>query len=88
MFDFRKMQTSLIPFPRLHFFAPHFLESKIDDKVDRLTSEAFGEEVFDKGCCLSDIKEDRGRILTYYCGVRTGSKKVSERFVHDQLNRY
>jgi len=39
--------------------------------------------MFDASNCMVDIREDRGRILTYYCGVRTGVINVSERFIHD-----
>ena len=36
MFSFQKMQTSLIPFPRLHFFTPHYLQSQ-SNPIDRRT---------------------------------------------------
>jgi tubulin beta len=85
-FSFHKMQTSLIPFPRLHFFTNNYLQSQsnpIDNRIDCLSRESFGEEMFDMSNCMVDVREDRGRTLTYYCGVRSGRESVSERFIHD-----
>ena len=45
-------------------------------------------DLFDTSNCFLDLKLTDGRSYTYYCGVRTSSKYVSELALHDQLNRY
>jgi hypothetical protein len=80
----------MIPFPRLHFFSPHFIQSNPDPKKNLLRPETFASDLFDPRTCFLDLKPSYGgRTLTYYAGVRATKKMLmSEKIVHDSLMRY
>jgi hypothetical protein len=87
MFSLHKMATSLIPFPRLHFFTPHYLQSF--GSVDPFTQQdTLALDLFDPSHCFLDLTLSQGRSYTYYCGMRTASPLVSELSLHTQLSRY
>merc|ERR1712154_277768 len=82
--DLRKLDTNLVPFPRLHFFllaqAPLFAPgngSKVKVTVQELTDQMWSSRNF-----LSNVKAEDGKYLTASCGYR-GAIATSE--VDDEL---
>lgn len=64
--DMRKIATSSVPFPRVHFFMPILanLQPRFSEKYERIDAETMISNLFDIKNCLVSCPEFTNRYMT------------------------